>query len=79
MKNRVVGGSDWPSKACFCRGRNVDKVECPAKKIIVVRHLFPLRIFSFLLFGLAAKVEVGVQTPILDRPFPIEKNRGDAA
>ena len=46
----------------------MNKVQRMIKKIIVVCHLFPLRIFSFLLFGLTAKIEVGVQAPVFDRP-----------
>jgi hypothetical protein len=57
----------------------VNKLQGLAQKIIVVRHLFPLRIFSSALLGLAAKIEMGMQSPILDGPYLIQEDCCDAA
>ena len=57
----------------------MNKGQCLAQKIIVVRHLCPVGIFSSLLFGLTAKIEKGVQSPILDWPYLLEKSHGNAA
>lgn len=50
-----------------------------AQKIIVIRHLCPFWIFSPLLFGLAAEIEIGVQPPILYWPYLFKENLGNAA
>jgi|GEM_PF-5456432 len=57
----------------------MNKVQGLVKQIVMIRHLCPLRIFASLLFGVAAKIEIGVQAPILDRPDFIEENRSNAA
>jgi hypothetical protein len=57
----------------------MNKVRRMTQQIVVILHLFPLRIFAVLLLGLAAKTEVRMQAPVLDGPDLIEQSRGNAA
>src|SRR5579862_2751096 len=57
----------------------MNKSQRLGQQIIMIRHLHPLRVFSLLLFRLAAKIEIRMQPPVLDWPNLIEEGGRDAA
>jgi hypothetical protein len=79
VEHRVIGSGYGAPQSQLRRWIDAHKLKGLRKQIVVVRHLYPVRIAAAVLFGLASKVEIRPQAPILNRSYGVEKGCCDPA